>query len=116
MGKIISIVGVNGLLAALCEDGTVWKMDFQKGCWQPFPRITAQDAYGEKKTFMNTSVADLAISGRAKGALKRSGIDKVHQLAGLSESALRALPSIGDKSIYEIKQVFAAEDMSILDV
>ncbi|MBP6344657.1 MAG: DNA-directed RNA polymerase subunit alpha C-terminal domain-containing protein [Neisseriaceae bacterium] len=115
VAKIVSIVGIDSSIVALREDGSVWQMALEDREWQPFPKIVEQKDPGVQ-VFLQQSIGDLAISGRAKCALRRSNIYQVQELAALSESELRALPSIGDKSIYEIKQVLAAKGIFIQGV
>lgn len=115
MKKIISIVSVGTLIVALREDGTVWKMNPDDKRWRLCPSIDDEVRRSELQEFMHTNVVDLNISGRAKSALRRSGILKVNQLSGLTGEALRRMPSVGDKSFYEIKKALADGGLLIED-
>ncbi len=107
MKKIASIIRVDSSVVALCEDGSVWHIALGESKWHKFPNIGDHVCQKDGERFAKMEIVDLDISTRTKNALQRFGIRSVQQLKEMTEIELRELPSVGDRSIYEISQALA---------
>lgn len=66
------------------------------------PRLT--EKLGAK---LNYSIDDLELSQRPANALRRAGVLTIGQLCDLTESQLRSIRSMGDKSVREVMESLA---------
>lgn len=78
----------------------------QRALWSPLPLSTPPDYTAQ------TPVHVVPITPQAKGALRRTGVWTMGQVAALSDAALLRLPYIGAGTVATLRACLAAHDHS----
>lgn len=65
---------------------------------------------------LSMNIEELELSLRALNCLKKAGIQKVCDLLNFSESELKNIKSLGEKSFNEIKEILAKYELKLKDV
>lgn len=109
----MQILNVDSSLVVLCSDGSLWCLRQEEEGWRRVKGIPGSKAVIDEEQTM--SIKRLNLSARAINGLMSQEVYTVSQLLDLTHEDLRKIPSLGRKSIFEIKTALEGMDKSLRD-
>ncbi len=113
MRTIVQIINIDSSLVVLCSDSSLWWSRLDGDDWRRVKGVPGTKIEKEEERVM--SIQNLNLSARAVNGLTGQGVYTVSQLLALTQEDLRKFPSLGRKSIFEIKLALGALNKSLRD-
>ncbi len=113
MRTIVQIINIDSSLVVLCSDSSLWWSQLDGEDWQRVKGVPGTKIEIDEERVM--PIQHLNLTVRAVNGLMGQGVHTVSQLLALTQEDLRKFPSLGRKSIFEIKLALGALNKSLRD-